>query len=123
MVRDAVRVAFDDPRGDANVLRVCAVVEKQVFAEILETFVAEETSLARGGVGCHYPVPRGEPSDALANRDHIARQFVPEHRGRYDHPGVVAAAEHFYIGSAGQGYLDTYEDVSTFDCGNGNRLY
>ena len=61
--------------------------------------------------------------DILADRDDIPGQFVPEHSGGHDHPGVVSAAEDLDVGAAGQRHLDPYEDVSAFDCRNGYRLY
>ena len=53
-VGNLVRVALDDARRDADILRVGAVVEQQVLAEILQTALAEITFLAGRGIRRHH---------------------------------------------------------------------
>jgi hypothetical protein len=120
---DVVRVAFDDARRNADVLGVCAVIEQQILAEVLEATAAEETLVARGGIRRHDPITNGELRDTLAHRDYITGQLVPKHSGGDDHAGMVAAAKHFDIGSARQRYLYPDENVSVIDCRNSYRLY
>jgi hypothetical protein len=118
-----IRIPLDNPGGDANVFRVCAVVEQQVFAEVLQTAPAEKTLIARRGIRRNDSIANRKLSYTLAHRDYIAGQFVPEHSGRDDHTGVIAAAENLNIGPARQRYFHPDEDVSAIDCRNGNPLY
>ena len=77
-----VGVPLHDARGNANVLGVRAVVEQQVFAEILQTAAAEEAFLAGRRIGRDHALPNGEVGDILAYGDNIAGQFMPEDSGR-----------------------------------------
>ena len=67
--------------------------------------------------------PDGELRDTLADRDYIAGQFVPEHSGGHDHPGVIPAAKNFDVRAAGQRHLYSYENVAATDSRNGHRLH
>ena len=122
-VGNQVSIALHDAGRNADVLGVGAVVEKQVLAEILQAAVAEETLAAGRRIRRHHALPDLEILDVLANCDDIPRQFVPEHSGGHDHPGVVSATEDFDIGAASERHLYPYEDVSAFNCRNGYRLY
>ena len=59
-VRDQQRVLLHDARGDAHVLGVGAVVEEQVFAEVLLAVPAEEAVVAGRGVHGDDAVADGE---------------------------------------------------------------
>ena len=120
---NAVRVLLDDAGRNPDIFRVGAVVEQQVFAEILQTAAAEKTFIARRGIRCDYPIANRKLRDTLANRDYVPGQFVPKHSGWNDHAGMIAAAKDLNIGSARQRYFHPDEDVSVFDCRNGDRLY
>src|SRR5580658_6203918 len=41
MLRNEVSVALDNPRGNTNIFRISAVIGEQIFAEILQTALAE----------------------------------------------------------------------------------
>jgi hypothetical protein len=54
---------------------------------------------------------------------HIARQFVPEHGGRHDHPRMITAAEYLDVGAASQRHSYPNENVAVIDLRNGHWLY
>ena len=123
VLRNQVSIALDDARGNANVLRVRAVVEEQVFAEILQPAAAEIALFARRRVGSDHALAHGKIGDALAHGDNVAGQFMPEHSGRDDHPRVISTAENLHIGTAGQRHLHPHQDVSRIDFRHGYRLH
>ena len=65
-------IFLDDAGGDADVFGVGAVVEEEVFAEVLLAVAAEEAGVAGGGVEGHDAVADGEVGDACAD---FARRF------------------------------------------------
>ena len=107
-----ISIALDDARRNADVLGIGAVVEQQVFAQVLQTAAAEEAFFARRGIGRHHALPDSKILDIVAHRDDIACQFVPEHGGRHDHPGVVPTPEYLDIGAAGQRNANLDQDVA-----------
>ena len=70
----------DDPRRNADVLGVGAVVEQQIVAQVLLAAAAIEALAAGSRIGRHHPLADLESLHVLAHRDDIARQFVPEQR-------------------------------------------
>src|SRR5579864_3959432 len=106
--RDDQHVRFNDAAGYANVFRIGAIVEEQIFAEVLLMLGAVKAHLARGRV-------EGDDSHALFEAINSctyflddAGQFVAEQRRRNDHAGVIAALVHLEISAAGQ--RDLYFD-------------
>src|SRR5579872_4914319 len=100
MLRNHVGVALDDAAGNADVLRICAVVEQKILAEILLVALAEIAFLARRRVGGDYALSQLKSGDIFPGLDYIAGQLMPEHRRWNDHARVVAAAEHLDVGAA-----------------------
>ena len=118
-----VGIALHDARWNFNVLGVRAVIEKQIFAKILQAAMAEETLSAGRRIGRHHPLPDRKLRHALAERHDIPRQFVPEHSRGHDHSGVIAAPEDLDVGAAGERHLYAYEDVPALNSRNSYRLY
>ena len=120
MRRDLISVALDDAGGDADELGIRAVVEQQIFAEIHFAAMAVEALQAGSGIGRHNTLARPKARDRIANRNHVAGEFVTEDRGRNDHAGVIAAAKDLDVGAAGERGAHADEDVAGPDGGNGN---
>ncbi len=98
-------------------------MNKQIFAKIVAAAPAIEAFHARGGIGRHHSLADAELADVLAGRDDIAGQLVPEQGGRDDHAGVVAAAKHLHVGTAGEGGLHAHQHVAVIDFRYRYRLY
>ncbi len=99
-------VLFDDAGGDADVLGVSAVVEEEVFAEILLAVAAEEADVAGSGVEGDDAVAACEWRYSGPTSTTVPASFVAEGDGRLQHHGVVAAAIDLEIGAAGEGCAD-----------------
>src|SRR5207248_2734847 len=123
MARNHVRVALHDAGRNPDVLRVCAVVKQQILTEIFQAAPAEKALIAGSGIGSHHALSDGKLLDIVADRDHIARQFVPEHGGRHDHASMISTAKDLHIGATGQRHFYLYEDVTAVDFRNGYRLH
>jgi hypothetical protein len=121
--RDFVGILFDNASRNSNVLGVCAVVKQQVFAQVFLVAKTIKTFSARSGVGGNNTLPHFELADIFSHRDDVPRQLVAEQRWWDNHAGVVAPAEHFNIGSAGESGADANQHIFGPDAGNGNRLY
>src|ERR1035441_8013287 len=93
MLRDDVSVALHDACGNTDIFGIRAVVEKQIFAEILQALPAEKAFFAGRGISGYDALSHAESADVLPYRDHIASQLVPEHSGGYDHAGVIPRSE------------------------------
>src|SRR5690606_12150674 len=120
--RNLVHVALYDALGNAYVLGVGAVIEKQVLAQVLESALAVETLEARGRVCGDHPLAGPETLYPLAYRYDIPGQFVSEQRWRHDHSCVVASPEDLHVRSASQSGTDPYQHVPLLDCRYGDRL-
>ncbi len=116
-------VEFYDAFGNADEFGVSAVIEEQVATQILGSPLAVEALPARSGIGGNHPLAGAEAGDALTHRHNVAGQFVAKQCRGYDHAGVVAAAEHFDIGSASQRRTNPHQYISAANRGHGDLLY
>jgi hypothetical protein len=121
--RNLVSISFDDAAGNADVFGVCAVVEEQILTQILSPAKTEEARLAGRGIRRDHSLTYLKVSDALANRDNIAGQFVPEHGGGHDHSRMIPATEDLDVRAARERNLYTDQDVVSTNRWNGYRLY
>src|SRR4051812_39205678 len=76
--RNLKHVGFDDATRNTNVLRVCAVVEEQVFAQVFLVLAAIETFPARSGIQRNYAHTALELLYSRPNFFNNAREFVSE---------------------------------------------
>src|ERR1700744_3643951 len=100
--RDVIRIALDNAGRNANVFGIGAVIEKQIFAEILQAATAKKADFAWRGIGGYNSFSDRELRDVLTGRDYIAGQLMPEYRGRHNHARMISAAEHLHVGTAGE---------------------
>ena len=98
-------VQLNDALGNANVFRISAVVEEQVFAKIFLVFGTVEAGLAGRGIQRHHPHAFFECPNARADFFDHTRQLVPEQRRRHDHARMISPLVDLEIGAAGQGHL------------------
>src|SRR5579875_1716872 len=98
--RDEVRILVHDTGRHTNEFGVSAIVEKQIFTEILLAAQAEETVIAGSGVSGDHAIPHLEPGDLFSHSGDIAGHFVTKEGWGLDHARVIAAAEDLYIGAA-----------------------
>jgi hypothetical protein len=117
-VGDEEGVLFDDAGGDADVLGVGAVVEEEVFAEILLAMGAEETDVAGSGVEGYDAVAFAEGVDSGADFGDYAGELVTEGDRRLQHEGMVAAAVDLEISAAGKGCAYTNDQLSVRGAGD-----
>jgi hypothetical protein len=108
--------------ANANELGVCAVVKEQILTQVLESFAAVETFHARRRIRRHDALPHVEPGNVRAHFHDVAGQFVAEDRRRNDHPRMVPAPEHLYVGAAREGRFDANQYVPFPNSRNGHRL-
>ena len=73
-----MHIAFHDARWNANVFGVSAIIEQQIFAQILVAAPAIEALKTRGGIGRHHALAHAKIVNVPTDGDDIARQFVPE---------------------------------------------
>ena len=106
IVGDGQHIGFDNAARNANIFSIGAIVEQQVFAEILLMFLAEETDAAGSRVEGDDSLPFLELANSRSDFVDRPRQLVPEKSRRRDHAGVVAAAIHFHVRAAGECHLD-----------------
>jgi len=123
MFGDAIGIAFDNAGGDADVLGVRAVIEEQIFAEILKASFAEEAGEAGRGVGRDDAFPDGKAVYVFTDGDDVAGKLVAEDSRRDNHAGMISTAKDFDVGAAGQSNFHPNENVSAFDCRNVYRFY
>src|SRR5580698_11499672 len=102
MIGHTQGVLGDDPSGDANVLRVGAVVEQQVIAEIFLPTLAEVALAARSRVQSDNAVAGRKVRYSCTGLNHRAGKLMPEQCRRHDHPRMIAAAKNLQVGSAGE---------------------
>jgi hypothetical protein len=117
------RVAGDDFGGDADEFGIGSVVEEEIFAEILLGALAEIALAAGGRVDRDDTVAEFKIHtffDAFAQFDDSAGELMAEEGGRLDHLGVVAAAEDFEVGAAGEGYGDFEDEFAGVGARDGN---
>ncbi len=118
--RDDQHVGFNDALRHADVFGVGAVVEEQIFAEILLMLGAVKAHLAGSGVEGDDAHALLEAVDAGADFLDDSGQFVAEQGGRDDHAGMVAALEHLEISAAGQGDLDLDQNLAVTHARDGD---
>ncbi len=111
-VRQNQQVLADDGLGDLDELRIGAVDELQIFAEVRQVPLAEEALVAGAGVGGYDAHPGRKALDAFADFFHDSGQLVPEDGGRHDHARVESLAIDFQVRSAGEGGLDAHQNFA-----------
>src|SRR5579884_3398478 len=95
-------VLRNNARRDTDVLRVSAIVEQQIVAEIFLVTLAEIALAAWSRVKRYYAIARLEVSYTLACLNHSSGEFVPEQCGRNNHARVISAAEDLQVSAAGE---------------------
>ena len=82
---DAARISYvlrsHDARRNANIFRISAIVEQQIFAEIHSS---RGCSRSMRGRAPNLPPPRAGPAEnasRFAHGDHVARELMAEERG------------------------------------------
>src|SRR5581483_11816987 len=112
-------IGFNDAAGNADVFRVRAVVEQQVFAEILLVFRTVEAHLEGSGDQRHH-------AHALLEAAHVGTdflddsgEFVTEQRRRHDHAGVISALVDLEVRAAGEGDLNLNKNLTLADTRDG----
>jgi hypothetical protein len=122
VVWDVEGVLLNDARGDADVLGVGAVVEEEIFAEVLLVAGAEEAGVAGRRVEGDDAVSRAEATNAGASLHHSPGEFVAERDGRLKHHGVIPAAVDLEIGPARECGTDAEDKFTAAGVRNGNLL-
>jgi hypothetical protein len=110
--RDNQHVGIDDAARNPNVFGVSAVVEQEIFAEVLLMFGAVEAHLARRGIQGDDAHAFLESVDTGSYFLDDSGQFMAEQGGRHDHAGMVAALVHLKISAAGQGNLNFDQNLA-----------
>src|SRR5437773_1754838 len=117
--RNDQHVRFNNAARHTNVLRIGAVVEKEVFAEVFLVFGAVKAHLAGRGVQGYDAHALLEAVDVSTNLLNDSSEFVAEKRRRHDHARVIAALVHLEIGAASQGDLNFDENLAIADARDG----
>src|SRR5438552_17833773 len=107
-----VHVAFDNSGGNADVLGVSTVVEKQIVTQVFIAALAKETLHAGSGVGRYHSLAHVPPFHFRTHGDDIASQLVSEKRRRNNHARMVTAAEHLHVGTARERSLYAHQHVA-----------
>src|SRR5579864_5634538 len=97
--RNDQHVRFNNAPRYTNVLRIGAVVEKEVFAEVFLVLGAVKAHLAGRGVEGYDTHALLEAVDVSTNLLNDSGEFVAEKRRRHDHARVIAALVHLEIGA------------------------
>src|SRR6516162_2436109 len=97
MLGNSQSVLRHNARRDTDKLRVCAVIEKQVIAQILLSVLAEVAISARRRIQRNHPAPRSKVRYSLARLNNRACQLMPKQRWRNNHSRVIAAAKNLQI--------------------------
>jgi hypothetical protein len=119
---NAEGVSGDDFGRDAYVFRVGAVIEEELFAEILLGALAKIAVTARRRIDRHDAIAEREVCDAFANFSDSAGEFMAEERRWLDHLGVVTSAEDFQVRTACEGDTDFQDQFAGSCAGNRNLL-
>jgi hypothetical protein len=111
MRRHNESVLLDNTRWNAEILRIGAIIEEEVLAEILLAAFAEETSIARSGIHGEDAVAHCKPCARSHFRDHT-RELMTEDDGRLEHHCVVPAAVDLEVRAAGEGRANPHDDLA-----------
>ena len=117
--RNDQHIRFNNAARHTNVLRIGAVVEQKIFAEVFLVLRAVEAHLAGRGVEGYDAHALLKAVDVSPNLLDDSREFVAEERGRHDHARVIAALVHLEIGAASQGDLNFDENLTIADARDG----
>src|SRR5580704_69829 len=115
-------VRFNDAARYADVFGICAVVEKQIFAEVFLMLRTVETHPAGSGVESHDAHTPLEPANTGTNFLNHTSEFVTKKRGRHDHASMVAALVDLQVSAASEGDLDLDEHLPLVDARDRNLL-
>ena len=119
MRRNLLHILAHNAPGDADVFGICAVIEKQILAQIAAFLAAKETDAAGGRVRGHYaradsPILGSFRADLL---DHSG-EFMAENRRRGDHSRMVTAFPNLEIGAASEGHFNPHQNFVRCQGGN-----
>ena len=123
LLRNQVGISLYDAFRNADVLRICAIVEQQILAKVLEPFAAEKTLVTRRGISRYNALSNSKLGNIVAYGDYIARQLMSEHSRWDDHAGMIPATQNLNVRAAGQSDFDPDQDVSVTDWGHSHRLH
>jgi hypothetical protein len=122
VLRHKQRILGHNARRNADELRISAVVEEQIVAQVLLAMRAEITLPAGCGVQRDYAVAGGKALGSLTNLDDSSGLFMAKERRRHNHARVIAPPEDLQVGSAGERRVHADDQLTGFGFGNGNLL-
>src|SRR5262249_50747479 len=120
--RNHNRVQIDNSSRDADVLRVGAIVEQEIFAKILLMTGAVKAGLAWGGIKCDNAHAFTKSAYAWTRLLDGASEFVTEEGGGNDHAGMVSALINLEVSAAGESDLDLDQEFALLNVGYRNFL-
>ena len=94
-----------------DILRIRAVDEQQIIAEIRQIPATVITPIAGCRVIGHHPHPLAKIFHGVSHCSNGAAKFVSKHGGGGNHAGVSTLQKDFEIGAAGRRRLNAHEDV------------
>ena len=119
MRRNLQHILAHDAPGDADVFGICAVIEKQILAQIAAFLAAKETDAAGRRVRGHYA--RAHSPILGSFRAHLldhSGEFMAENRGRSDHSRMITALPNLEIGAASERHFNPHQHFVRRQGGN-----